>query len=74
MTATAEKISEYFGPMRKMGPGARCTSPFNGGRWYVSRGTGRTWNLLFRKDGLWHQFGKFATLTAAIAAYEAMEV
>ena len=74
MSTTTEKMSDYFGPMRKMGPGACWTREFNGGRWYASRGTSRTWNLLFRKDEQWHQFGTFQTRTAALTAYDAMEV
>ena len=69
-----EKMTDYFGPMRKGGPGACWTQEFNGGRWYVSRGTTRNWNLLFRKGGVWHPFGTFTSQKAAIAAYETMKV
>lgn len=69
-----QKMSDYFGPMQKVGPGSRASREFNGGRWHVCRGTTRAWNLLFHKDGIWHQFGTFPTSTAATAAYDALEV
>ena len=76
-----QRMTDWFGSMHKAGPGACYTDEFNDARWVVTRGLGSAWYLLFHKRSgdpqsvdEWHEFGKFATLTAAVAAYEAMEV